>query len=570
VARFRILLITLVIWLSILFNIERPNWFGLGVIDLSSVVYVYAGAMCLVILMLPDLGYIRSEFLGVLALALYLPIRLAWTHSDPSHADISILIIELVVVFLTAVVSRIVSLSIANFEKAVENVVLVPEGSRMLPTAEGEEKINNELFRARRYERPVSLLVIHANEIKSIQNRLVERFSLEAAFRQRYLQNKIVQVVDMSVYRSDIVTTYQDDIVVCLPETADEDAKAFAAALYNMLKIRLNLKVEIGLAVFPRDALISQDLIQMALNHLIKFESDDDQTPPSDTDDQTKPQKPETELEVKVEAEEEELENTDEQSGFLSAFKNVSRSIIDVIPSLEPMTAPNPQEKSSDPDFWVYRFPYSTLTSRSIYGTIKRSIDVIVVMLALPFALPLMGIIALIIYLNDRGPVLFVQERTGVGGRRFKMYKFRSMVVNAEQLLIDLAKQGQAKLDHQNRLAEPLKMDRDPRITKIGRFLRKTSLDELPQLFNVLRGDMSLVGPRPTSWGLDSYTLLQTERLSVRPGITGLWQVCSRGTTDFNLWLKWDIIYIDKMSLMFDLKILLQTVNQVVASKGAR
>lgn len=558
-ARFRILLLALVIWLSLLFNIERPDWFGFGTIDLSSVVYVYAGIICILILMLPDLGYIRSEILGFGATLLYLPIRLYWTRHDPRHSDISILIIELLVVFLTAVVSRLVSLNIANFEKAVENVVLLPEGSRVLPTAEGEEKINNELFRARRYERTVSLLVIHANEIKDIQTGLIERFSLEAAFRQRYLQNKIAQVIDMSVYRSDIVTTYQDDIVVCLPETDCEEAETFAAALYNMLKIRLNLKVEIGLAVFPRDALISQDLIQMALNHLIDFE-DDDSAPPTNDDTQPKAN----------DKDKLKMLDDDEKSGLLSAFSRFSRSITDVIPSLEPVAVAAPQEKSSDPDFWVYRFPYSTLTSRSIYSTIKRGIDVLVVLLALPFALPVMGLIALIVYLSDRGPVLFVQERTGVGGRRFKMYKFRSMVVNAEQLLIELAKQGSAKLDGQNRLAEPLKMDHDPRITKIGRFLRKTSLDELPQLFNVLRGDMSLVGPRPTSWGLDSYTLLQTERLSVRPGITGLWQVCSRGTTDFNLWLKWDIIYIDKMSLMFDLKILLQTVNQVVASKGAR
>jgi len=163
-----------------------------------------------------------------------------------------------------------------------------------------------------------------------------------------------------------------------------------------------------------------------------------------------------------------------------------------------------------------------------------------------------------------------VQQRTGLGGRRFNMYKFRTMVPDAEAKLKELAAQGLAKLGPDGRLAEPLKLDRDPRVTRIGRILRKTSLDELPQIINVLRGDMSLVGPRPTSWGLDSYTLLHTERLTIRPGITGLWQIGARGSTDFDDWLRWDMLYIDKISFALDFQILLRTIGQVLKRQGAR
>jgi lipopolysaccharide/colanic/teichoic acid biosynthesis glycosyltransferase len=115
-----------------------------------------------------------------------------------------------------------------------------------------------------------------------------------------------------------------------------------------------------------------------------------------------------------------------------------------------------------------------------------------------------------------------------------------------------------------------LKLDPDPRITRIGRILRKTSLDELPQLLNVLRGDMSIVGPRPTSWGLSRYQLKHTERLNVRPGLTGLWQISARGNTDFDIWLQWDNAYIDKMSFFLDMQIFVRTIGKVLKRKGAR
>lgn len=196
------------------------------------------------------------------------------------------------------------------------------------------------------------------------------------------------------------------------------------------------------------------------------------------------------------------------------------------------------------------------------YLVSKRLFDLAVCVLLLPVVVPLLVLCALAILLDSRGPVLIAQERTGRDGGRFRMYKFRTMVRNADELKAELA--------HLNVLPPPdFKIPNDPRITRVGRFLRQTSLDELPQLFNVLRGDMSLVGPRPTSFGPSTYSLWHTYRLEVRPGITGLWQVKGRNETTFDERLRLDIEYIEHRSFALDLKILLQTVPAVLRRSGS-
>lgn len=216
---------------------------------------------------------------------------------------------------------------------------------------------------------------------------------------------------------------------------------------------------------------------------------------------------------------------------------------------------------------WIKRFdPDKRILTGSAYLFTKRLFDLTVVILSSPFWLPVMLLVALIIRVTSPGaPVFFVQQRTGRGGRRFQMIKFRSMVPNADALKGTLA-----KLNEKGELAGPLKLENDPRITPIGRILRKTSLDEIPQLLNVLKGDMSLVGPRPTSWSSESYKLWQTERLDVLPGLTGIWQIYGRGSEDFDDWLRWDIRYIEKRSLWFDVMILIKTVTTVFKQRGAR
>lgn len=219
---------------------------------------------------------------------------------------------------------------------------------------------------------------------------------------------------------------------------------------------------------------------------------------------------------------------------------------------------------SSYEEDWIKKFdPQKRILTGAAYFLVKRVLDFILVVITLPFWLPLNAVIALIIRITSPGePVLFTQMRTGKGGRRFHMYKFRTMVPNAEEL--------KSEYEHLNELQWPdFKITNDPRIIPIGRFLRKTSLDELPQLFNVLRGDMSLVGPRPTSFGPETYKLWHTHRLDVIPGLTGLWQILGRAQLEFDDRLRLDIAYIERASIWLDINILARTVLAVFESRGA-
>jgi exopolysaccharide biosynthesis polyprenyl glycosylphosphotransferase len=195
---------------------------------------------------------------------------------------------------------------------------------------------------------------------------------------------------------------------------------------------------------------------------------------------------------------------------------------------------------------------------------VKRVFDILSAMLLLAVLSPLFLIVTLLIRFTSPGPVFFLQDRVGLNKRRFRMCKFRTMVPNAEKRL--------AELESLNEVSGPVfKIKNDPRITPLGRFLRKTSLDELPQLFNVLRGDMSLVGPRPLPLrdyeGFDQDW--QRRRFSVRPGITCLWQISGRSSISFEKWMELDMQYIDKWSLWLDLKILVRTIPAVLGGSGA-
>lgn len=195
---------------------------------------------------------------------------------------------------------------------------------------------------------------------------------------------------------------------------------------------------------------------------------------------------------------------------------------------------------------------------------VKRCIDLALVLLSMPIVLPIMAIIAIAIKYDSPGPVLFKQERVGLKKRVFPMLKFRSMVEDAEKEL--------KNIEHLNEAEGPIfKIQDDPRITRVGRFIRKTSLDELPQLFNVLYGEMSLVGPRPMS--LRDVNLfdkgIQRKRFSVKPGLTCLWQISGRSDLPFYKWLELDLKYIENWSLFLDLKILIKTIPVVLKGSGA-
>lgn len=199
-----------------------------------------------------------------------------------------------------------------------------------------------------------------------------------------------------------------------------------------------------------------------------------------------------------------------------------------------------------------------------LYLFIKRSIDIICSLAGIIVLSPVFLIVAVLIKIEDpKGSIFFCQERNGQHPNTFKMYKFRSMVHNAEELLKDL--------QHKNEQTGPaFKMDDDPRITKVGKFIRKTSLDELPQLFNILKGDMSLVGPRPPiPREVREYNSYQMQRLLVKPGLTCIWQVSGRNNIGFDEWVDMDLEYIKTRNLLLDIKLILKTVKVLFGDSNA-
>lgn len=196
------------------------------------------------------------------------------------------------------------------------------------------------------------------------------------------------------------------------------------------------------------------------------------------------------------------------------------------------------------------------------YITLKRIIDIVFSIIGLVVLSPFLIIIMIIIKM-DGGPIFFKQERIGLKGKSFNMYKLRSMVVNAEQLKKDL--------ENKNEMSGPMfKMKDDPRVTKIGRFIRRTSIDELPQLINVIKGEMSLVGPRPSlPEEVEQLEPWMLERLNVKPGLTCFWQVSGRNDIDFENWMKLDIKYVRERSILVDIKLILKTVLVLFGDKHA-
>ncbi|MDB2119313.1 MULTISPECIES: sugar transferase [Clostridium] len=197
------------------------------------------------------------------------------------------------------------------------------------------------------------------------------------------------------------------------------------------------------------------------------------------------------------------------------------------------------------------------------YKFFKRVIDVVCSLVGLLVLSPVLIIISILIKLESDGPIIFSQDRIGYKGQKFKMYKFRSMVVNAEEL--------KKKLSEQNEMSGPMfKMKNDPRVTKVGKFIRKTSIDELPQLINILKGEMSLVGPRPSlPKEVKEFEPWMMERLEVKPGLTCYWQVSGRNSINFEDWMKLDIKYVRERSFWGDIKLILKTVFVLFGDKNA-
>lgn len=228
------------------------------------------------------------------------------------------------------------------------------------------------------------------------------------------------------------------------------------------------------------------------------------------------------------------------------------------------VSAPEKKEETVIREYTDYRFKEVETNESSSYLFMKRLVDVLGSLAGLLVLIPIYLIVAILIKLEDpQGPILFKQQRVGKDGKTFSMFKFRSMVSNAEEL--------KKTLMEQNEVSGPVfKIKYDPRVTKVGKFIRKTSIDELPQLFNVLRGDMSLVGPRPPLPDeVEQYTSYEKQRISVTPGLTCYWQVYGRSNVEFAEWVELDLQYIRQRNILLDMKLIFKTVLVLFGSKDA-
>lgn len=210
--------------------------------------------------------------------------------------------------------------------------------------------------------------------------------------------------------------------------------------------------------------------------------------------------------------------------------------------------------------------PICTVSSKKrCYIFIKRTCDIILSAAATVVLFPLILIIGLLIKLDSKGPILFMHERIGKNGKPIRLYKFRSMYVNAEAMIADFTPEQKAEWE------ENFKLHNDPRITRIGHFLRKSSLDELPQLFNILKGELSVVGPRPIVLKeLEKYGDNKEKFLSVTPGLTGYWQAYARSDCSYEKRMEMELYYIENANLFWDIKIIFATVGAVLRGRGAK
>lgn len=203
------------------------------------------------------------------------------------------------------------------------------------------------------------------------------------------------------------------------------------------------------------------------------------------------------------------------------------------------------------------------IANQNRYEKIKRFFDICLSSAALLVLSPLLLVIAILIYLEDKGPVIYSQTRIGKDGRAFKLYKFRSMCVDADEKLKDLQELNE-------RDGPVFKIKNDPRVTKVGKFIRKTCIDELPQLVNIIKGDMSIVGPRPPLPNeVEQYNSYQKQRLLVVPGLTCYWQIQKGEETTFDEWVELDLKYIKERSILLDFRLILLTFKVILSGKGA-
>ncbi len=585
--------ILLVVWLVILFNIERYDLLG---INLPSILYLISGAIVIAILLVPDFLLIRWYFVLVPVASIYAGYRVFTIENATSIPTWLYIGVEVIIIAITFLLGWFISRQVADIERTYDSLIMNSENSRTLDPIKGEDVFNSELFRARQYNRPMVMLVVKPPSLRDLSKIYKNHLSYQVSLQHRYLKSRVAQLSEALLYSTDPITTHGDNVVICLPETDTTTALALARRIAAVINASLGVDVEIGIVELSKEVSLYRDMLEEAEKNIYTFvnvessdDDDDDQQPMNIFEDDDTIPIPIMEYEdvaASAKALAENMPIAQVRTNIDTAPRN--KQIQEAKPSLyQRLIAPlfatqlfplqylrikaeGVSKKYYNPDFWVNRLPYQSPSARAIYRYVKRILDVSLILLASPFILLVFGIVGTLIYIEDRGPIFYSQVRTGRGNRKFNMWKFRSMIVDANdeekcrELGVFRNERGETVDADGNKLVN------DPRITRIGRFIRKTSIDELPQLWNIFMGDMSLVGPRPTSFGVEMYEMSQTHRLSVKPGLTGLWQVYDRGDTDFDNRLIWDMRYIDKMCLWLDLQVLFLTfTQQILKRRGA-
>ncbi len=515
----KVLSLVVVLWYTLIFNIERVDRNDESLINLSNDLYLTVIIIGIAILAFPNLGQMRFPivYIGFLLFIQGNHIISSW-----HPLSIDILLTEAAIIGITLFLMRHLSLHLQNVEEGLHQVVLADETAHVLSYEEAIKQSTEELHELGQLNRPMSVIycTLSSDDSSFLNLTTAEEilnWNMQQMFEVRTRQVDLGRRIMALTRVGDIIFEHRNGIIACLVEIDREEAEQFLYRLYHFVNHQ-EWTLWAGIAMYPDDAENIEDLLKIATNTLQVYER----------------------------------ENVDDElnEGYFTGDVRVG------------MQKRLEIERSST---WVSQMAYQSPTARTIYRPAKRLMDIMVsggLLLALS---PLFLVIATLIYLNDKRPIFFTQERVGRGGKSFKMYKFRSMYRNApalEPVLVELP-DGSVRMDW------PEKVENDPRIIPIGRSLRKWSIDELPQLWNVFRGHMSLIGPRPSSWALEKHTLLQTSRLTVKPGITGLWQVSARDSKNFDERVLWDMKYAQKMGLWLDFQILLRTFMAVIRKTGS-
>ncbi len=501
----------------VVFNLERLGLQRGAAIGISNATYVLLIGIAITLLAFPNVANASFALLLSAVAVIYIIIDVI---PDPTFSPVNYLL-GLVTLAITLGVMRSLSSAVLNYEEDTEKLVMDPTNIQVLPYYIGERRVNQEIFRLHRANRPLSIVYCSVVDDEAYPYDLMEITDqtigkhIDEMYKRRQYQVQLARAIISLAYKSDIIVQHGDALMVCLSEATELEAQRFIERLSIFVASNIKAKLLIGLASFPQEGKNFDDLVHMARGKMRFFGN---------------------------------------MGGDTQSQRRRGDVLVDIGQQLE-------IEQRSE---WLNRLAYQSPSAKAIYRPIKRVMDILMCAAVMPAVLPVCAIVALAIYFDDRGPILYHQFRTGYGGKRFRMHKFRTMIVNAPAL----EPKKVIGEDGTEMYIWPDKDEDDPRITRVGRFLRKTSLDEIPQIFNVVLGDMSVVGPRPTTWDVSMYTPLQIERLTVVPGITGLWQVSARESKNPDERLLWDLKYVEKMGFWLDIQILWRTAMQVVKKGG--